>query len=148
MITWLWIAFAAAVGCLLAVQPTLNAEAGRHLGGAIAAAGLNFATGLVALVAILLVVRGNLPEITAARDMPWWAWCGGLVGATFVATAAFLTPRIGVAALIASILCGQLAASLIIDHFGLFHVAVREASLPRISGVLMAGVGVVLVTRY
>lgn len=146
--TWLWVAFAMAVGCLLAVQPPLNAEAGRHLGGPIAAAALNFITGLAVLILILLLRRGGLPELGAVRAIPWWGWCGGLIGAGFVATAAFLTPRIGVATLIASILCGQLAASLIIDHFGLFHVAIREVSLPRLTGVVMAAVGVILVTRY
>lgn len=136
------------VGGLLAVQPTLNAEAGRHLGGPIAGATLNFLTGLAVLIALMLVLRGSPPSIAAVRSVPWWGWCGGLIGATFVGTAAFLVPRIGVAVLIASILCGQLVASLIIDHFGLFNTAIREASWLRMAGVAMAAAGVILVTRY
>ena len=100
------------------------------------------------MLGLLFVLRGGLPSAAAVRAIPWWGWCGGLIGATFVASAAFLAPRIGVAALIASILCGQLAASVIIDHFGLFNVAIREASLVRVAGVVMAAAGVVLVTRY
>jgi transporter family-2 protein len=145
--TWIWISVAIAVGTLVAIQPTLNAEIGRHAGGALAAAAVNFGVGLVALVALTATLGNGLPSLTALRAAPWWAWGGGLIGASFVTTAAFLTPRIGVAALIAAIICGQLAASVVLDHFGLFNLPIREASWPRILGVVMAACGVLLVTQ-
>ena len=144
---WLWVVFAVAVGGLLAVQPTLNAEAGRHLGGPVVAAAVNFSVGLIFLALLAIGVRGGLPNLAEARAVPWWAWCGGLIGATFVATAAFLAPRIGITALVAAILLGQLAASLVLDHYGLFNLPVREINWPRLLGVLMAGGGVLLVTQ-
>lgn len=144
---WLWVVFAIAVGCLLAVQPTLNAEVGRHLGGPIVAAAVNFIIGLVVLAALALYIRGGLPSLAEVRSTPWWAWWGGLIGATFVSTAAFLAPRIGVTAIFASVVFGQLAASLVLDHFGLFHLPVQEISWQRVLGVAMAGAGVLLVSQ-
>lgn len=144
---WLWVLFAIAVGGLLAIQPTLNAEVGRHLGGPIVAAAVNFITGLIVLLALALYIRGGTPSLAEVRSVPWWAWFGGLIGATFVSTAAFLAPRIGVSAIFASVVFGQLAASLVLDHFGLFHLPVHEVSWPRVLGVAMAGVGVLLVSQ-
>ncbi|MBA1146599.1 DMT family transporter [Ectothiorhodospiraceae bacterium WFHF3C12] len=144
---WLWVVFAVAVGCLLAIQPTLNAEVGRHLGGPIVAAAVNFIIGLVVLAALALYIRGGLPSLGELRSAPWWAWFGGLIGATFVSTAAFLAPRIGVSAMFASVIFGQLAASLLLDHFGLFNLPVQEISWQRVVGVAMAGAGVLLVSQ-
>ena len=146
--SWLWVAFAVVIGGLLAVQPALNAEIGRHLGGPVVAAAVNFTVGLIALAVIVVAFGGGVPNLTAAaRSAPWWSWCGGLIGATFVASAALLAPRIGTAALFSSIMLGQLAASLAIDKFGLFNLATREVDWQRLLGVGFAAVGVILVTR-
>lgn len=143
----LWLFLAVIMGAFLAVQPTLNAEVGRHLGGTLQAAMVNFCTGFLILVTFMLVLRSGVPELAGVRSAPWWAWFGGVIGATFVVSGTFLTPRIGVTALIASILLGQLAASLLIDHFGAFNVTVREVSWQRIGGVVLAALAVVLVSR-
>lgn len=146
--SWIWVAMAMFVGGLLAVQPALNAEVGRHLGGPVVAAAVNFSVGLVALVAIVAAVGGGMPNLSAAaRNAPWWAWFGGFIGATFVSSAALLAPRIGMSALVASVLVGQLAASAILDHYGLFNLSIREIGAQRMLGLALAAAGVLLVTR-
>jgi transporter family-2 protein len=146
-VTQAWVLLAVVMGAFLAVQPTLNAEIGRHVGGSVPAAFVNFGTGFLTLIVFMLVLRTSVPELSAARAAPWWAWLGGVIGAVFVVTGAFLTPRIGVTALIAGILVGQLAASLLLDHFGAFNLDVREASWSRVLGVLLAAAGVWFVSR-
>ncbi len=146
--SWIWVGFAVFIGGLLAVQPALNAEIGRHLGGPVVAAAVNFTVGLIALVAIVIAFGGVVPNVSAAvRTAPWWSWFGGLIGATFVASAALLAPRIGTAALFSSIMLGQLTASLIIDKFGLFNLATRDVDWQRVFGVGLVAAGVILVTR-
>lgn len=142
-----WVLLAVLMGAFLAVQPTLNAEIGRHIGGPVPAAFVNFGTGFVTLVVFMLLLRTGLPDVASVRGAPWWAWFGGVIGSVFVVTAAFLTPRIGVTALIAGILLGQLAASLLLDHLGAFNLQVREASWNRIAGVLLAAAGVWFASR-
>jgi len=45
-------------------------------------------------------------------------------------------------------LAGQVIASIIIDHFGLFGITVQPASLPRLLGALLIIIGVTVVQRF
>jgi transporter family-2 protein len=79
---------------------------------------------------------------------PPWMYLGGLLGAFYVSASIVLTPRLGVATTIGLFLAGQVIASIVIDHFGLFGVAVQPASIPRILGALLIIVGVAVVQRF
>ena len=46
------------------------------------------------------------------------------------------------------IIAGQMIVTLIIDHFGLLGVPVKEVSIARIGGILLITAGVVLIRRY
>jgi transporter family-2 protein len=75
-------------------------------------------------------------------------WLGGLLGAFFVCASIVLTPRLGTATTVGLFLAGQVIASIIIDHFGLFGITVQPASLPRLLGALLIIVGVAVVQRF
>ena len=94
------------------------------------------------LLVLILAFRLPPPNLRAAASGPWWLWTGGLVGAAFVFGALFVAPRIGAAAFAAATIFGTVAASLIIDHFGLFGFPVKPMSLLR-----LAGTGCVLARR-
>jgi transporter family-2 protein len=70
---------------------------------------------------------------------------GGLLGALFVTSSIVLTPRIGVAAVVALGIAGQVIASLMLDRFGFLGMAVRELSLGRLAGALMVVAGALMV---
>ena len=76
-----------------------------------------------------------------------WAWLGGAYGAVFVVAAAFAVPRLGVASTITLMIAGQLALSLVLDHFGWLGVPRQPLSLTRIAGVALVLAGVLLVRR-
>ena len=61
--------------------------------------------------------------------------------------AAWGVPKIGVALTITLMVAGQLALSLILDHFGVMGVPQQPISLTRIAGVLLVIGGVLLVRR-
>ena len=63
-------------------------------------------------------------------------------GAFVVLVALMATPRLGAAITIAMFIAGQLAMSLVIDHFGLFGVPERPLTLARFAGVLCLAAGV------
>jgi len=46
------------------------------------------------------------------------------------------------------IIAGQMIVTLIIDHFGLLGVPVKEISPIRIGGILLITVGVVLIRKF
>jgi len=141
-------ALALATGVVLTVQLGANAAAGRSLAGrAELAAFLNFATGIVALTAFLLLARIEWPTRQALAGMPWWAWCGGLLGVFYVVTATLVGPRLGAAVFLALVVLGQLVSSVLVDHYGWLGFAPHPISFSRIAGACLLLVGVVLITR-
>jgi transporter family-2 protein len=58
-----------------------------------------------------------------------------------------LVPKIGVGPAIGLIVVGQIICAIAIDHFGLFHVALRPANPTRIAGLLLMFSGVYLVMK-
>src|SRR6478736_2045257 len=59
-----------------------------------------------------------------------------------------LIPRLGATATVAYILAGQMVASTLIDHFGLIGVHVHSLSIPRVIGVVLIIVGVIIIQKF
>ena len=144
MNTWLGPLLAELVGALLPLQALLNARLGQLTWGAVFASLASFTVGTVALALLWLAGRPSLAG--GVPQAPWWAWTGGLIGAAFVLAATFLVPRLGAAALICLVVFGQLAGSLLLDHFGVLHARV-EVDWMRLAGVLLVGAGALLVVQ-
>jgi transporter family-2 protein len=133
-------------GVLLAVQAPTNAMLAKASGSAIVAAFISFIVGTVALGAAVAVTSGKIsaPEL---RQVSWYAWIGGAYGAFFVAVAAFGAPRVGMGVLLTAAVAGQLAAALVLDHFGLLGLVRHPANIIRGLGLMLVLVGVVLVRK-
>ena len=72
-------------------------------------------------------------------------WAGGALGVCFIALALMLLPKLGASGFIALALSGQVVASLVLDHFGLFGLIERQLNLPRLLGAGLLIAGVVLI---
>ncbi len=139
------IALAIFIGMLLPLQALINAALGRQSFGALFASLGSFVVGTVALLLWWLGTRPAFDMATLAR-VPWWAWTGGLIGAVYVASATLLVPRLGAAALICLVVFGQIAGSLLLDHFGVLH-ARQPVDMVKLAGALLVLVGAVLVVK-
>jgi len=133
-------------GILIAVQAPTNALLGKASGSPIVAAFISFVVGAIALGAVVAVTSGKV-FTPALRQVPSYAWIGGIYGAFFVAVAAFAAPRVGIGVLLTAAVAGQLAAALILDHYGLLGLARHPVTLTRAAGFLLVLVGAVLVRR-
>ena len=133
-------------GALLAIQAPTNAILGKMSGSAVMAAFISFLVGSLALGAVTFATTGRL-FAPGLRQVPWYAWAGGLYGAFFVAVAAFAAPRIGVGVLLTAAVAGQLAAAILLDHYGLLGLSRHPATLTRIAGVLLVFAGAWLVRK-
>ncbi len=91
--------------------------------------------------------NGGWGTIAHAGSAPWWAFVGGLLGAAYVTVALVAVRTLGAAGLTAAVITGQLAISVLIDRFGLLGVAKHPVTAPRIAGLVLLVVGVVLVVR-
>lgn len=135
------------VGALLALQAGVNTQLRTGLGDPGLAALVSFLVGTLALAIFALVQRPALPDAATLARLPWWAWCGGLLGALYVAVVTVLAPRLGAATLTILVVAGQLGMSLALDHFGLVGFARRPVDLGRAAGVALVLVGALLTLR-
>jgi bacterial/archaeal transporter family-2 protein len=85
--------------------------------------------------------------IADASDAPRWMWLGGVFGAFVVLTITVTAPRIGVAAVVALLIAGQLAMGALIDRFGWFGVEKVPLGATRLLGIALLAVGTALVLR-
>jgi transporter family-2 protein len=101
----------------------------------------------MAMLVMALALREPWPSMQTAARSHWISWTGGLFGATYIALSILLLPKLGAATVIALMVAGQLAGSLVFDHFGLLGIPVHPVSAVRVAGAVLLLAGVVLI-RY
>ena len=138
----LLVAAAVAVGAAVPMQSALNARMALVQGHPLYGAFTNTAIASLSLALLIFALRLPAPNLRAAAGAPWWLWTGGLVGAAFVFGGLFVAPRIGAASFAAATVFGTVAASLLIDHYGLLGFPVQPVAPLRLAGVgcVLAGV--------
>ena len=140
-----WILLASGAGACFALQASANASLRAHLQSPIWAAFFSICGSIITAATVMILLRPMAPLPSAARGAPWWNWIGGPLGALIVLSGAALAPRLGAAAFIAAVVGGQLACSLLLDHFGLMDLPRQAVTPGRLLGVLLVFAGVVLV---
>ncbi len=133
-------------GALLPLQALVNGRLGGYLQSPPWAATLQNVVGALAMLAVAMAMRPQPPTASQLAAPPLWAWAGGLMGATYVLIALLATPRLGAAPAVVAIMAGQLAASLVFDHFGVLHEK-KPIDLQAIVGIALVGVGAVIILR-
>jgi bacterial/archaeal transporter family-2 protein len=137
---------AVAAGVFVGLQAPVNARLSKEIGN-LQAATVSFSIGLLALILIASLSSGGLSGIASVGKAPWWALIGGVLGAFYVAVALVTVRTLGVSALTAIVVTGQLAIAVVVDRFGLLGIAKQHVGTPRIVGLVLLLVGAVLVVR-
>jgi len=136
-------------GCAIAVQAPVNARLRAAIVDPFAASFVSIAVSAFALAVILIGRRAPLQALAlGARDVPWWAWTGGLFGVAYVAISLIVVPRIGAAALVSLVVLGMMFTAMAIDQGGMLNVTLRQLSPLRILGAACVVGGVFLIARY
>ena len=146
--TYLYLFLALLAGAMIPTQAAVNNKMAGFVDSPILSAFISFLVGTAALLAYILISGISLGNLTSAREAPAIAWVGGLLGAFFVAASVFLVPKLGVAMTFSLIIAGQMLITLVIDHYGLLGVPLREISFLRIAGVILIASGVILIRRF
>jgi bacterial/archaeal transporter family-2 protein len=136
----------ALTGGLVALQAPINSTLGKAI-GTWQAACVSFAIGTVALAIIASLASGGLGQIAGVRDVSLVYLTGGLLGAAYVTSILVAVRTLGAGGVVAATIAGQLAVSVVVDHFGLIGVAKQPISLARIAGIVLLGLGTYLVVR-
>ncbi len=142
-----YLAAAVGLGVLVAIQPLMNAVLARAIGSAFGAAGISILVAFLGAVVMVLVSgRGDLSR-AALASVPWWIYLAGLVGTIFVAGGVVIAPVTGALVFATCVVAGQLLGATLVDHFGLFGLAIRTASPLRLLGLAFVASGAVLALR-
>jgi bacterial/archaeal transporter family-2 protein len=145
----LWISMLAAIllGMVVTFQLLMNAILARAIGSPYGAAAISiFVAALGAAVMIGFAGRGDLSRAALAA-VPWWVYLAGFIGTLFVVSGVVIAPVTGALLFFVCVVAGQLLGAMLADHFGLFGLQVRPASLQRLLGLALVLGGAVLVQR-
>ncbi|MGM0823580.1 MAG: DMT family transporter [Pseudomonadota bacterium] len=88
------------------------------------------------LLSVALVFTPNR-QLTTLFQQPRWLLTGGILGPVYVIVLTLATPLVGVGMTMVGILCGQVAASVAIDHFGWLGSEQRKVDGYRIGALVM-----------
>lgn len=139
----IYMVLAGAAGTAIALQASANGSFRRNLDDPWWAAFFSICGTFTTAIILMVLFRPSAPpSMDLIRSTPWWNWIGGPLGATIVLAGAALTPRLGSAAFIASVVGGQLLCSLVLDHFGLMDLTIKEITWGRLVGAIMVVGGV------
>jgi bacterial/archaeal transporter family-2 protein len=90
-----YILLSVAAGVALALQAAMNAALGKVFLSSFASV-ISFLTGLALLLVYWVIESRGFTEglyCDSAKDVPLWAWWGGLFGAFYILTAILAVPR-------------------------------------------------------
>jgi transporter family-2 protein len=146
--TTLFILMALVAGMSVPTQAGINSQLGLWTRSPVLASTISFMVGTLTLVLYSLITRIPMPSFATAGNHPWWIWIGGSLGAFFVTATIILVPKLGATAMVASILAGQMFASLLLDHFGWLGYPLHPISLGRVAGVVMLCGGIWLIKFF
>lgn len=143
-IFYLCLAFVA--GAATSAQVPVNTALRSHLAHPIQATFISFAVGMLGSLVLCFVFGGPPPSALTLARIPWWAWCGGLLGALYVGSSIVLSPKIGVAAMLSMVIAGQMVMSLLIDHYGLLNAPTYRTTSQRLLGAGLVAIGAAIMS--
>jgi transporter family-2 protein len=84
-------------------------------------------------LALLMITATGARALEPLPAGPWWLYLGGIIGATFIATTAWVVGKVGVLAISLLVTAGQLTGALVLDV-----VILDVVDGPLIAGVLLS----------
>lgn len=135
--------FAAGIG--IPIFAAFNSALGQQLGGPVAANAVSFGVGLILSLAILATI-GFPPVERFTLDRPH-IWTGALFVLFYGISITYAAPKIGVGNAVFFVLLGQLVASSLIDHFGLWGAVQSTFTWRRAGGIALMALGVWLARK-
>ncbi len=135
---------AGSAGSFLAIGSAANARLKQTLHSPIAAAAINFLVGCGILTFLIVSGLFKAPNLQQFANVPWWAFLGGLLGATFVSLSTLTVPKLGLTTATLAVVCSQMIMSLVVDQFGWFGVPNHPLNFSRVFAITLLIVAIAL----
>jgi transporter family-2 protein len=134
------------IGCLLAVQASVNLQLNKAVGTPYGASTLQLWVA-VGLLAVLAAAAGTFGALTGIADVPAWYLLGGIASPLYITSAILLFPRLGALAAGGLFVTGQMLASVGLDVFGLFGLPRQPVTVGIVVGAVAVLAGITLIVR-
>lgn len=145
---WWLVGFAVLVGLLNAVQTGSNTALDRAGGSPVWTLVIISSVSLATAFVIAMASGQKMPQMSAYSGVPWWGWIGGVFGAVYVLSMLVVAGRVGAAIFMGITITAATLGSVMMDHFGLLGLEVREAGPGRILGAIFLVIGLLLITSF
>ncbi|HCK31559.1 MAG TPA: EamA-like transporter family protein [Acinetobacter ursingii] len=132
------------IGVAMAIQTALNTQLRSYLHSPLQAAFLSFLVGTILLALMVLLQNQPKPSLQQLSQIPWFLWLGGFLGVYAISLSIYTAPKLGFLTLSGLIIFGQLAMSLLLDHFGWLGTEKMPVNWQRLLGAIIIFVGVML----
>ena len=126
--------FVVSGGMALATEAAFLGPLGEKIGRLSASLSI-FLIGVIVFSLAMLIRRRS--HISTLTRQPLWLLSGGVIGFIYTIVLTITTPLVGVGTTMVGILCGQITASLAIDHFGILGSARRTIDGYRIGALVL-----------
>ena len=139
VLNWPALLTAMIAGISMAVQGTLNAILGKHVGQVEATFFVHvIGTAAVGLIVAVGLGKGNMSNFLQA---PWYAYFGGIISVIIIYGVAASIPEVGVALATTAIIVGQVTTAMLIDHFGMGGLERVPITWPKVGGLMLLAAG-------
>ena len=121
------------LGCLLAVQASVNQQLNKAVGTPYGASTvqLGLATGILLVLAL---ATGAVADLGRVPEAEWWHLLGGLASPFYITSGILLIPRLGAVTTVGLFVSGQVFASIALDLTGALGVTRQPLSVGMAAG--------------
>lgn len=132
--------FAVLIGALIALMVNLNGTLGIYTNNYFS----SFMVHAIASVGTFLLILKYKEDNRAEIQLPFYYYCGGLLGGLIIVLNNISFQNLGVSATLGLALAGQVTTSFIVDSFGLMNMTVIPFNKRKIPGILLMILGVTM----
>ncbi len=144
----IYLILALTAGFVLPLQIAFNNKLTSFSGNAITSSLISFSVGTIALIIYSVSNPTALyKSFLQLGQSPPYAWLGGLVGAFYIISTIVASPKLGIAIFLGLVICGQMAMSLLLDHYGLFGMPVKPFNWVKGIGLMLVLAGILLIKK-
>lgn len=125
----------------------MNSQLNHALANKWLASTVSFAIITAFFMCLFAIFPSPLPSAEGLAGMPWWAPLGGLVGAVQVYAGLTLVGEVGAGPFVGLTVTAALLTSLVVDHYGFFHMPVHPINMWRVIGAAAMTGGIFCIAK-
>ena len=142
-----WIIIALLSGAFLPIQAGLNTKLGKAIESPVHASVISFIVGAFAVVIYSFVTKQHV-SWAGIKQVPAYAWLGGLLGAFYVTAIILAFPKIGPALTFGLVVAGQMTIAVLLDHFNILVAQQHPFNLWKLLGIVLIVAGVIIIRKF